>query len=500
MRYLVGAGGLALALLAVITTRGEGLWIGLGLLGLIVMFYYWPAIGASSDNGEVLRGTEFVPTAILKQKYNEHNPHQIFIGEIPIPRHLETYHFAIVGSIGTGKTLLMHHVMDVLSRRGTKAIIHDPKPDYFQAFFDPKKDKLFNPMDARSMQWNIFAEIETLYDIENICASIIPENPKDPHWSNAPRDVLAGAIQHLVEIGQQSNLALWDLAADAERLVETVRNKKLPGYQHLMNERHANDVISALAEHTRSLRYLATMDVSVEKSFSFKKYFSGPDSRFIFLTNFKKVQKALSPLLTLFIDVAGRHVLSEDDINEAQIFFILDEFKDLKRLDSLSDLIVQGRSKGASVWVGAQDVHQVDEVYGADRRATLLSSLSSHVIFRVGDPNTAKYFSQAIGEQQRRRWHQSTGSHSQGLQGGGSSETTSEHITTEAAVMASEISGMEQRHCIVRLMDTAPGRTYIPDGTWPENHAGFVENPVFRLRPKEPGEGLSGDSAGAASF
>jgi type IV secretory pathway TraG/TraD family ATPase VirD4 len=79
---------------------------------------------------------------------------------------------------------------------GQRVVIYDYKSDYLSKFYRPKKDIIFNPLDARGLEWNLFNEIKTRMDIDAIAASLIPPpiSTSDPFWNDAARGVFAGIL------------------------------------------------------------------------------------------------------------------------------------------------------------------------------------------------------------------------------------------------------------------------------------------------------------------
>jgi hypothetical protein len=61
-------------------------------------------------------------------------------------------------------------------------------------------------------------------------------------------------------------------------------------------------------------------------------------------------------------------------------------------------LLTLSRSKGGSIWVGVQDVGQIDKLYAQDLRKAIVNACGNSLLFAVSDPDRAKYLSEKIGE------------------------------------------------------------------------------------------------------
>jgi type IV secretory pathway TraG/TraD family ATPase VirD4 len=118
----------------------------------------------------------------------------------------------------------------------------------------------------------------------------------------------------------------------------------------------------------------------------------------IYITNYAKLQHTLNPVISLFIQTVGRVLLSQSDDLNNRIFFFLDEFGQLQNLSTIPSLMTASRSKGGSVFIGIQDIGQIDKIYGKDIRTSILNSAANRIIFNCKDHNTAKFFSVDIGE------------------------------------------------------------------------------------------------------
>jgi type IV secretory pathway TraG/TraD family ATPase VirD4 len=122
-------------------------------------------------------------------------------------------------------------------------------------------------------------------------------------------------------------------------------------------------------------------------------------------------------------------------------WLLLDEVASLGRVQSLSDALTKGRKYGLCSMKGLQSVSQLRDVYGKDGAQTLLSCLSSQLIMRANDPETAEYASQHLGECEVLRESIAQGKH----------RTVTEQRHVERLVLGSEIQGLPNRIGYLRL-------------------------------------------------
>ena len=81
---------------------------------------------------------------------------------------------------------------------------------------------------------------------------------------------------------------------------------------------------------------------------------------------------------------------------------IVDEVKSLYRLPSLPDLMAEGRGFGACVVLGFQDLAQLRDVDGADAAKSMSAVLGTKVLFKIADPETARWVPMSWARSRRR--------------------------------------------------------------------------------------------------
>lgn len=150
---------------------------------IAIFFLLKPKDLHSKHNKNVLRGAKVIPSrklkTILKKKPRFKNKPQLKIAGIPIPAEYENLGFFMFGSPGTGKTQAISQMTATLRERSDfRAIIFDRSGEMLEKFYDPTKDIIFNPFDARSVAWSHAGEAARP---ETMAAALIPrESEKEP--------------------------------------------------------------------------------------------------------------------------------------------------------------------------------------------------------------------------------------------------------------------------------------------------------------------------------
>jgi type IV secretory pathway TraG/TraD family ATPase VirD4 len=324
----------------------------------------------------------------------------ISFGSFLLPKAEEIKHVFVVGRPGTGKTVFLSAVLDRLKERHEKIIVYDFKGDYTSRFFAAEKgDILFNPLDSRSVGWDVFAEVKTELDINTVAESLIPPvYTGDAFWNDAARAVFAGLLHYLWANNLRTNANIWSaVTAPGKQIRDWLES--VPGGQRGLrfiedaSSKQAMGVFAVMMQYTAAFEYLSRSP----GEFTIDKWLAEPGGR-IFVTNKSEVRDTLKPILSLFIDLLSKKLLSLPDDLSRRVFFMLDEFGTLQRLSSVKDLLIASRSKGGSAWLGIQYMGQINKLYTADVADTIVNACGTSVMFAVADPKTAKYLSDKIGD------------------------------------------------------------------------------------------------------
>jgi len=378
-------------------------WMSIGFsfsIYLIIpfVFKYFKARSVEHNTKEWLRGSKLINSDLLNKKLKKLNADLPF-GDVKLPKKFECQHVFFIGSPGSGKTVFLNQVIERTIQRKENCVIYDFKGDFVSKFYRPDQDTLFNPLDRRCVGWNIFNELNSEYDIDAVAASLIPPASGDSvFWNDGARDVFSAILIYLFQQGKTTNADVWEaVTMDIRQLSQILGKTKGAerGYAYIQDgsSKQAVSVHSVLMQYAKSFQYLKDL----EGDFSIQKWIHNPNGN-IFIPNYANTKDTLKPILSLFVDLLGRQLLSlPDDINR-RIFFFEDEFGSLQRMSTIINLLTLGRSKGASIWLGIQDVGQLEKIYGRESRQTIINACGTSVIFRLSDPTTSKYLSDKIGQ------------------------------------------------------------------------------------------------------
>ena len=395
------------------------------------------------------------------------------VGPVKLPREAEVKHMIFIGSPGAGKTNQASQMIERLKERREKMVIYDFKGDYLSKFYDPERDIIFNPLDKRCMGWNLFNELSRLMDIDATAYSLISQSyTQDPFWNDAARDVFSGILYYLYYNSARSNADIWTavtapIAEIAAWLKGTKGGERGFVYIQDASSKQAMSVAAVMMQYVKSFEYMSKSD----GSFTITDWLSNPNAGTIFITNYADVKDTLRPILSLFVDLLGRKLLSMKDDHQRRIFFILDEFGTLQRLSTIKDLMTLSRSKGGAVFIGIQDKGQIDKIYSPEFSQSILNACGNSIMFRVADPITAKYLSDRIGRTEVRETDQTL---SMGVADNRDGVSLMQRTREKDLVLPSEIMSLRDLEAYLKVANYSITKIQFNYKKYPDKHEPFI--------------------------
>ncbi len=444
----------------------------------VVLYLFWRKSKEQLKN-QYVSGSKLISKNELKKSLRE--PILFSISGVPFPMGSDIKHNFIIGRPGTGKTVFLSAVIENIKPKN-KGIIYDFKGDYLSQFYDPEVDIIFNPLDLRDVQWNIFNEIKTVMDIDGIAHSLIPESSnQDIFWVSAARAVFSGILHYCYENKMRTNNDVWTVLTSplgeiSEKLKVTKGGES--GYVYIQDAsgKQALSVMATLIQYVDCFSYMGkgTSDFSISNWLEKGK-------GWIFVTNYADIKDTLRPILSLFIDLLGKKLLSMPDDLIRRIYFIVDEFGTLQKLSTVKDLLTLSRSKGGGVWIGVQDIGQVDRLYGPHGRQTIVNACGTSVHFSIADPDTAEFVSKKIGDT-RYRYVEEV--HSIGVTDFKDGISLQPRDKTERLIMPADLQNLPDLECFIKLPGYFLVRTKLTYKKYKNKHLPFILREGLEIEKK----------------
>lgn len=467
---------------------------------LILWFSVFKKMSKKKKSEKHVRGADIVPFKTFCERISALNLEPGFsIGKLVIPKDFESSHFLILGTTGSGKSVLLNQFIGQIYERGEKAIVYDVKGEFLAKHADLEKDLLFYPFDSRSLAWSLFNEIRHKPDFDMLATALLqpPKESQDKYWYDSARDVFRAGLLYLFLSGTKKNRDIIDffnqpmpgiLAA-----LNTLPIEERSALKHIDGDsKPAMGIMSTLQSCIPFLRYIADKD----GPFSFRDFIQDEhEKRRLYLLNIRNYEPIFKPLMTFIIDVMIREVLSLKDNRDKRTFFVIDEFASLGKLSSVFDFIGMARSKGGSLLLANQDLGAIESTYGRPLLKTFYNNLSNKIILRIEDPETSRFLSDAFGE---REIIKKMESRSMSPGDFGDRHTISDQDKIEKVLLQSQFQDLRDFEAYVKLGKIGMTRLKIPQVFVDEriehfmiDEAAFrIKQPVEEIQP-EPGAGES---------
>jgi type IV secretory pathway TraG/TraD family ATPase VirD4 len=359
----------------------------------------------------------------------------------------ETKHFKLIGTTGTGKSTAIGELLGTALARGDRAVFADPDGGYLTRFHDRYRgDIVLNPFEANSVQWDLFAEIQNSYDVEQLASGLIPssDDPSSSEWRGYARTFLTAVVRRCHVHGWRDTANLWRLltTASAEELRPIVSGTPAQPFLDPDNARMFGSIRSVAGSAIAALEYIQSQRAA---PFSVREWVRArtlPGALFI---PYKAGQiAALRSMIAAWMRLAIFEAMSQAEGRDQRLWFVVDELDALGAIDGLKDALARLRKFGCRCVLGFQSIAQVSSTYGQSGAQTIVENCANTLILRCsGSENggTSQFASRLIGDREILRRQISRGSDRESALSSRvrRSRSITEQHATETAVMPSEL-------------------------------------------------------------
>ena len=397
----------------------------------VLLALFWLR-GRQLGRNRRIRGAELATVGELKRRIRplpqraidlvSRNPPPYRIAGAPYPERAETQHTIVSGTTGSGKTVLISDLVGQIRERGERCVVYDKMGSYTRAFFDPKRDRLLNPLDARSPRWSPFYEARSPRDFDTMAAALIPQQKDtvDPFWVTAARQLFANGAGVLRERGVTENRVLVEhlLKTDLTQLAQAMEGTVAQSIVDPDNPKTALSVRAMLTANIGALEYLP----DIGEPFSIRDWIAddglardgptrdgptrdGParDTRarkgggFLFLTSRGDQHASLRGLISTWLEIAVNAMLSLKQDDARRIWVVLDELPTLHQVPSLQPGLAESRQFGGCFVLGIQVISALRDLYGRNGAETISGLCGTRVVLAAPDRDTAQWSADSLG-------------------------------------------------------------------------------------------------------
>ncbi len=427
----------------------------------------------------------------------------VVVAGSPFPYSLENRGMYIQGSAGSGKTQVIRQMIYDIRRRGgrDKLVIYDRKPEFLPVFWR-QDDVIICPADKRHTEWDLFAEMRGQEDIDGIIKSLFPDLPStganDKFWIDSARGIFKGILVYLLNRADKQNrratmedlvLLLNNSISEPKKLKEILwRDETAKFYAAALadadNDR-ATVPTSAMGTLNTYVSSFMRPEVACRGNFSIKDWLKdeNTEGQAIFLANPARYESNYRSYFTCILDLALKEMISLTSDIDRRVWFFIDEFGSLMKLDSIVRLLAEGRSKGACTVLGTQDMAQIKQQYDKEVE-TILNNCNSKVLGRIASFEEAEYVSKMIGQYEVEKDEDDKVNYSLDSRGASvsmSDGANSSRREKREAVLPNEIQSLADMHYYCQFGNYPFFRNSIPYYPW--NSHEII--PEFICRSKE---------------
>lgn len=329
---------------------------------------------------------------------------------LSVPRIEENEGLLLLGDPGTGKSQVIHQLLgNIAKRKPQEAVVcYDPAGEFIEKHFDPDSDIVLNPLDARCPHWmpayeHGTADEEAGAPLRQFIAESFFPNPEH----TAPN------AQFFVKAARSIFAQMLKFNPRPERIVEMLSDEELVDYcvagtehAHLIDrdaKGQRGGVLATLSEIGESFKLLPPSEESPKRWLSLEKWARRREG-WIFITSTHSTREALGRLHAAWINILLGNLLGSSYSVSGQrpCWMMIDEVHSLKHLPILKSTLVEARKYGVKMVLGTQNKSQFEEHYGRGA-ATMLASSHTKILFRCNEPESARWVSEMVGEEEKER-------------------------------------------------------------------------------------------------
>ncbi|HHG3505482.1 TPA: type IV secretion system DNA-binding domain-containing protein [Vibrio parahaemolyticus] len=439
--------------------------------------------GKEIKEDKYIRGAKLVSAEKLKGEIVEkHGVSDLTLGDFPIPTGFSKKHTLISGTTGAGKSTALTHLLKAIRARGDRAVVYDKKGEFVEMFYRDGVDHILNPADSRSHQWTPWEEMESPFDADWISETLLPNSNSnsgsEKFFTSAARAVVSAALQNLYLDGPKSLLSLLRATAwnDLELLKELVAGTPAATYFNEDNERTLESIRSTIVDGVRPLRLLK--EENKKGFFSIRDWIAegdepNADDSWLFLPVRESEIEIQKPLISTWIQAAAKGLMARGVNNERTLWIVVDELPSLKKIPALSMLMAEGRSFGAAVVLGIQEINQLEEEFGKNASKTILGLCSTQFHFRLNNADTAEWVCKVLGEAEREEVDEDLNYSADDIRDG---VRVSSKRQNRKIVLSSEIMDLPDLSCFAKIWGVeSKARIDIPFLRLPKIADGFIQ-------------------------
>ncbi len=381
----------------------------IAICSVVIVFGLWARFGKSvrSDKKQEGSGVILTPEQVARTLKSLRMASDLTIGKMPLVKDMETMNFLVSGSIGSGKTNLMHNLLPQIEKKAQSAVVIDNTGEMIAKYYNKERgDIIFNPFDARSHIWDFWQDCAKQKDLEKFADILVGFNSRKNHkgandfWEESAQSIFVATAEKLKEQKQYSIEYLYKILCQTERkdMYNMLQNTGVAKHFTKDNEKTVASIMSVLVSNIKPLRFVR--ENSENEKFSIEGYLNNINTgggSWLFLSTDPSARELTALLNASLLELLiSRMRRTRTNLNN-KLWIVMDELPSLGKLPSLAELMAEGRKYGACVLAGLQSTSQLYKHYGDADSSNLIGLFKTKFMFASDDPRMGDLYSKLCG-------------------------------------------------------------------------------------------------------
>lgn len=333
-------------------------------------------------------------------------------GKLKLPTPDAMMHFCIIGGIGSGKTLTMQILMNDQLKHLTpgsdrRALIFDSKEDFVQivaGINPPCPLHILNPFDKRRTAWDIASDVNYPPVARNFSAMIFPVNPQSHNkfYEETPQAILTAVLNvFILRASKKWTLRHLVLVMKSKELIEQITSLDDDSRATMKlafdgSDKSLGDVMSTINSKLSPYADIAASWETATKTISVTEWLTA--TSILILPKYGAAESETFRVYSAFINILSSHLSMLTPSETRRTWIFLDEFTQLKKVEGLSRLVLEGRDKGFTCVIGTQQPGLVHDAYGKEQGEALISECGNKCYLKAQSETAANWVASSINE------------------------------------------------------------------------------------------------------
>lgn len=344
----------------------------------------------------------------------------------PIPvrlsQHSSCEHIAVIGPTGCGKTSV-YFIYNLLTLPdGVSAVVTDPKGEIERTTKDVLQSRgwqtvAFNINNPDSAIYNPLTiavdetEVSEIADITLRNGYSSAGQSSDTQWVNLSASLWESLLLAALEIGIENGCGADIPTAlslitkyDDKKLLEIIANIGGQAWEkhkmYLQSAKSPETMASIKTVLTSSLRLFSRPDVRrvISDAPENKEPIQPENLRksptVFYIQVPERKSDLLKPLMATMFWQLLEHII---DLDGCPVFFFLDEFPNIGKINSFAQMAATVRSRKISISIGLQGIEQLSREYSREEQSDIINNMKTKIIYPGSSGESPEYMTRTLG-------------------------------------------------------------------------------------------------------